>query len=96
MPAVWAIAPRSARLIGECPSLPERSIMDMQDNSQEITRRQFLSYVRPEDMKEAEKALGYDRDFRMAGDWHVSYHRAVFEGKSCVYFVHSHIEWVFA
>jgi hypothetical protein len=67
----------------------------MQEGGREITRRQFLGWVHPEDMKGAERDLGYDRDFRMTTDWHVAYYQSFYEGKPCVYFCHSHIEWVF-
>ena len=91
----WRINKKSARIIGQCTCLPERKIMDMQEAGREITRRQFLGYAHPEDMKLAERDLGYSRDFRMTTDWHVSYYQSIYDGVPCVYFVHSHIEWVF-
>jgi hypothetical protein len=31
----------------------------------------------------------------MAGDWHVSYHRSKYKGKTVYYFRHSAIEYIF-
>lgn len=39
--------------------------------------------------------LGYDRDFPIDGDWHVSYHRSEYNGRPCFYLVWSAIEYIF-
>jgi hypothetical protein len=79
----------------DCTSADGQDINDMKDIAGEITRRYFLAHVNRDSLKEMEKALGYSRDFTMAGDWHVSYYASVYRGKPCIYFVHSAIEYIF-
>jgi hypothetical protein len=38
--------------------------------------------------------MGYDDDFPIAGDWHVTYHRSTYRGESCYYVQHSGIEYI--
>ena len=66
------------------------------DRNREITRRTFTRHVDLEDLKLVERSLGYDKDFRMTQDWHVSYHKSRLDGKPVYYFRHSAIEFVFA
>lgn len=72
-----------------------QDINDMKETGREITRRTFLKYVNKESLKEVENNLGYDRDFSMARDWHVSYHKGTFCGDPAVWFVWSAIEHIF-
>lgn len=41
------------------------------------------------------RSLGYDEDFTIDGDWHVSYHRSTYDGRPCRYFVWSAFEYIF-
>lgn len=72
----------------------------MTERAQEISRRAFLRAVDPRELADVEHALGYDvytmrGGLRMSKDWHVTYHRSVYDGRPCVYFVHSRIEHIF-
>lgn len=70
-------------------------LCDMIAEETGVTRRTFLHHVNRDDLKAIEEALGYDRGFRMSGDWHVSYHRSKLHGVTVYYFKHSAIEYVF-
>jgi hypothetical protein len=70
-------------------------IMEMQELAKEITRREFLTYVNKESLNDIVRSLGYNKNFTMSKDWHVSYYKSAYEGVFCIYFVHSHIEYVF-
>lgn len=72
------------------------AIINMVDESREITRRTFRRRVRRQDREELEKQLGYGHDFRITQDWHVRYFSSRWRGRPCVYLMHSCIEYVFA
>lgn len=77
------------------------SINAMTDTARPITRRTFLRYVDRANLTEIERGLSYDTGterggLRMANDWHVGYYRSTYQGRPCVYFDHSRIEWIFA
>ena len=69
------------------------------DNNIRISRRTFLKNVGIDNVKELEDRLGYWSHHRkgmtMAQDYHVSYHRAKYEGETVYYVRHSAIEYVF-
>jgi hypothetical protein len=71
----------------------------MVESASEITRSTFLRQVCPEDLRELELRLGYERHaalgLTMASDWHVVYYRSTYDGRPCYYFAHSHIEYIF-
>lgn len=65
------------------------------DNGEEITREEFLEIVNRKSLKSIETSLGYDSNFKMENDWHVSYWKSVYNGNPIYYFCHSCIEYVF-
>lgn len=65
------------------------------DNGEEITREEFIEKVSKKDLKSLEKDLGYDNNFKMENDWHISYGKVKYKGKQIYYFCHSDIEYVF-
>ena len=79
----------------DCVSSTAELISPMIDESEEITREQFLEEVDQEQQAEIEEKLGYGEWLTMDKDWHVSYHRSNYDGKDCVYFCWSAIEHVF-
>lgn len=79
----------------DCTQANGRDINNMKETGREITRRTFLKYVNTESLKTVEKNLGYDRDFPMSRDWHVSYHRGTYRGVPAVWFIWSCIEHIF-
>ena len=72
------------------------SLSNMIDDAIDITRRTFLKHVDRERLRMIEKSLGYPMGrLTMAGDYAVSYHKSKLHGKTCYYFRHSSIEYVF-
>lgn len=70
------------------------------ESGQTIARSTFLRYADRDSLREVERRLGYDTGterggLRMAKDWHVGYFRGVYDGRRCVYFTHSAIEFIF-
>lgn len=78
-----------------CVNADGQDIMDLQDTAEDIDRDEFLQYVDEGDLAEVERQLGYDEDFTMEDDWHVSYHTGIYRGKPCAFFCHSRIEYIF-
>lgn len=76
------------------------SINDMREKSTELNHDTFRKYLATGEYAKLLDMLGYPprnrKDtFCLTGDWHVSYYRSVYQGKPCVYLVHSAIEYVF-
>jgi hypothetical protein len=76
------------------------SITDMQAKAETITYRTLRRHVGGAVLEEVERALSYDTGterggLRMSKDWHVSYAKSEYQGKPCLYFAHSHIEYIF-
>lgn len=71
----------------------------MVDKERGITRRTFLKHVDRENLRVIERQLGYDSHPRqgltMAGDHYVAYYRSEFNGRPCVFFRWSAIEYIF-
>ena len=86
-------------LIGTCVQLSARAITDMVDNAREISLKTFRRHVNANERREIETHLGYavghQRGLHLKDDFHVSYGKSVYRGKSCVFMAHSAIEWVF-
>lgn len=90
------------RFFSDCVGWPRDQVDDLNDMinaGKEISRATFLKYVHPEEMRNIERELGYERDPRvgltMANDFHVAYYRSTVRGCPAVYFVWSAIEYVF-
>lgn len=83
--------------IGTCVTLGDGpGIRQMVDNANQISRKSFLRYVDPQEMKDMEDALGYDRHLPMRRDWCISYYRGRYHHIPVVFFTWSAIEHVFA
>ena len=88
------------RYLTNCVESTADPIIDMVDNSREITRRTFLKHVDRDDQLHLEQGgLGYvahpSQGLTMARDWAVRYYKSKFEGNPCVYFDNSCIEYIF-
>lgn len=89
------------RYIGNCVSPPFKvnDLIDLVDNSREITRETFLKKVNKVDLAELQRHLGYAEypahGMTMASDYAVSYHKGKLNGKWIYYFTHSAIEYFF-
>jgi hypothetical protein len=85
-----------------CPRHLVDDLINMIDANIAITYNTFIKHVDRDELREMEKAMGYDtmpwerRGLRLKNDWAVSYHRSTFKGKQVYYFRHSGIEYLFA
>jgi len=87
-----------------CVDWPKRRVNDlieMIDDSKEVTRKTFIANVGLASLRELETELGYSlhpsQGLTMAADYYVSYHKSKYKGRQRVYFVtQSAIEYVFA
>lgn len=75
------------RFFSNCVNWPRDQVDDLNAmirGGREITRTTFLKYVHPEEMRNIERELGYERDPRvgltMANDFHVAYYRSTVRG----------------
>jgi len=81
-----------------CVASTAESINAMTDAAVEITYRTFRKYA--EGLGEWSVEMGYvlrsnqDHGLTLRNDWHVSYHKSVYQGKPCVYLRHSAIEYI--
>lgn len=94
------VAPtRSWRYRTNCTDSTSFAIVAMQDAAREVTRQTFLKYVDLDSLHAVEDILGYERNARhgltMAQDGYVTYHLSEYRGRSCAYFRHSAIEFIF-
>jgi len=84
---------------GCCVNLNGRKIEDMVDRAREIIWKTFKNYVSPQDVKELfpdYKVSAHDTGFmHIEHDYSVSFHKSTYNGKPCVFLVHSAIEYVF-
>ena len=60
-----------------------------------ITLATFKRHVHPLDYKAVTEALGYGPDLALRNDRHVSYYRSAWRGQTCVFMLHSAIEYIF-
>lgn len=100
-PSMGATA-RRLEFFSDCVNWPRDQVDDLSDMihvGKDITRATFLKSVNPDEMRDLEKQLGYERDPRrgltMAKDYHVAYYKSTLRGCPAVYFVWSAIEHVF-
>lgn len=82
-----------------CVNSTAELITPMVEQERQISRRTFLAHVDRESLRDVERSLSYDdhprRGLTMAGDWHVGYYKSRYGGRPCVFFRHSHIEYIF-
>ena len=90
------------KFYSDCVSIPKNkinSLINMVDNSIDISRKTFLKHVDKCDLQFLENNFGYSTHYKqgltMSSDWHVSYHRGKLENDTCYYFKHSAIEYMF-
>ena len=84
-----------------------KDIQALKASSTEVTRATFQKHVDPLDLRRMEALRGYrtrgsgnTRSWNacklfMSGDPHVTYHKGMFKGHPCYYFVWSGIEHIF-
>lgn len=90
------------RFLNNCVATPREDVetlTDMIEVAEDITREEFLRHVSAEDMRNLEASLGYEQEeadgLTMANDWHVTYAKSLWKGKTCYFFRHSAIEYYF-
>lgn len=76
--------------------LSKRLLEFILDNSREVKIETFKRNVCQEDLKELKEQLGYNKDFRLENDWHISYFSSKTpKGKKVYCLCHSSIEHIF-
>lgn len=79
-----------------CVSSTYELITSMQERSREVTYRTMLKHCHG--LLSVAHTLGYDRSktqgLTLKHDWSVSYHKSIYNGMPCYYFVWSHIEHI--
>ncbi len=71
------------------------SIQELVATEEPIARATFAKKIGPEQWKELQQTLGYDRDFPISKDWHVGYYKGVYRGLPAVFLRWSRIEYIF-
>jgi hypothetical protein len=76
------------------------AINAMTERAREVSYRTFMRHVDRDELATVSPFDYYDwrrrpRDLTLKRDWHVSYHRSVYEGRPCYYARHSAIEYIF-
>ena len=79
----------------DCISSSYELINSMKGQATAISRDDFVTEVDSRFLAQLEKILGYDESLQMKDDWHVSYFESIYNNKSCFYFSHSAIEYIF-
>ena len=84
------------QFITNCVSSTEEAISNMIEQSKDITYKTFFKRV---DWVEVSRMLGYDlhpsNGLTIKNDYHVSYSKSKYKGKSCHYVTWSAIEYIF-
>ena len=75
--------------------LDDEELFYIIDNYEEITYNTFLKHVNSESFEELCHSLGYNKDFHIKNDWHVTYHKAIYNNEVIYFLCHSAIEYVF-
>jgi hypothetical protein len=83
------------RFVTTCISSTYEDISAMKETATEVSRATFARALGPESWAWVQKSLGYDRDFRISGDWHVGYDKGTYRGVPAYWLTHSAIEWIF-
>ena len=83
------------RFVNNCVRSNGEDISAMKQTATEVSRATFARALGPEEWKWIQKELGYDRDFRISGDWHVGYDKGTYRGVPAYWLTHSGIEWIF-
>lgn len=79
-----------------CVQSTSELINSMRDRAKTVKYRTMLRHCRG--LGEIAHQLGYryssNQGLALKHDWHVSYHRSIYDGHPCYYFVHSGIEHI--
>ena len=72
-------------------------LMSMVDDALEISRQTFILHVKQSKLNELfpDYCKRKDQGLTMRDDWHISYHRSMYNKQRCYFLVHSAIEYVF-
>jgi hypothetical protein len=83
------------RFVTNCIGSDSVSIRDMIETEKDISLATFRRRIGPEQWKEIQANLGYDRHFPISKDWHIGYYESVYQGAPAVFLRHSGVEWIF-
>lgn len=79
----------------DCRGSDYESMRDLVDNSTQISQQTFARKIGPNQWRDLQRNLGYDRSFPISKDWHVEYYAGTYRGRPAVYLRHSGIEYIF-
>jgi len=83
------------RFVTNCIGSTYEDISALKQTATGVSRATFARALGPEEWKWIQKELGYDRDFRISGDWHVGYDKGTYRGVPAYWLTHGGIEWIF-
>lgn len=63
----------------------EEELFHIYDNNEDVTYDIFIKHVDRDEFNDLCRCLGYNKDFRIKNDWHVSYHKSDYNGET-IYF----------
>lgn len=89
---------KATEFIGTCVGLPAHLLDAFDEISSSITNRTFRKHLGHELYSDLEKGLGYGRNkgLYLSKDWHVSYTKGKWQGKTaiCLFWSGIHHIWI--
>lgn len=76
----------------DCISSTYEQITEMREQMEDSSIEEMRENC--EEFEEKVRELGYDEDFTIDNDWHVSYYKSFYDGCPCYFFVWSGIEYI--
>ena len=88
---------RMKTFLTNCVSGCGDSINEMKEDAEDIEYEEFTTEVGEAELADfvKEHFSEYDNMEEWKKDWHISYYKGSYQGKECVYFTHSMIEYIF-
>ncbi|MCC6752029.1 MAG: hypothetical protein IT371_30535 [Deltaproteobacteria bacterium] len=83
------------KFVTTCIDSTYEDMQALQSTERGISQRVFAKKIGRLQWGALQAALGYDRHFPIAKDWHVGYYRGVYREVPCVFLRHSKIEHIF-
>lgn len=82
-------------MITNCVHANGADIEEMMYDAVEISYDDFKAGVGPRTVQDFASCMGYNSDFKLEDDYHVSYYEATYRGKPVLVCQHSSIEYIF-
>ena len=88
--------PNQYVFVGTCVNLRYDDLIEFDDTSRQIKNSTFRKHLGSQEYLEFEKSLGYDRNLRLANDYHVSYYKGLWKGRKSICCMWSAIHHIYA